>query len=98
MSPKTLATIQRIYDEVHAALWALLIAGVVYLLTVVLPQLPARQAEAERLQEQQHTAEDRYLCEKWGIPAGGQHHRQCVLDLRQLRDKIALEVTDELSF
>lgn len=98
MSPKTLAAIQRIYEEVHAALWALLIAGVVYFVVVVLPQVPARQAEAERLQEQRHSAEDKQLCEKWGISAGTQHYGECVFDLGGFRQKIALETADELSF
>jgi hypothetical protein len=98
MSPKTLAVIRRIYDEVHAGLWALLVAGVLYFLMTVLPQLPARQAQAQRLRDQQYATENRYYCEKWGIPAGTRRHLQCTLDLQQLRAKIAQEMEDEPSF
>jgi len=98
MPSKTPTVIQRIYDDVNAALWTLLITGVLYFLTMVLPQLPARQAEADRLHEQTDAAENVRYCEKWGMPAGTQRHLQCTLDLQQLRAKIAHEAEDQLSF
>lgn len=98
MAVKPPTAIQRIYDEVHAALWALLITGVLYFLTMVAPQLPARQAEIERLRENADAAENVGYCEKWGMPAGTQSNTQCVLDLRQLRAKIEQETVDELTF
>jgi len=90
--------IQRIYDEVHAVLWTLLIIGVLYFLTMVLPQLPARQAELDRLREQAIAAEYARYCEGWGMPAGTRRNMECTLDLRQLRAKIEQETVDEIIF
>ena len=91
-------TIQRIYDKVHAALWVLLIIGVLYFLTMVLPHLPARQAEIERLRQQAVAAENARYCESWGMPAGTRRNMQCTFDLRQLRANIEHETVDQLAF
>jgi hypothetical protein len=91
-------TLQRIYDEVHAALWASLIVGVLYFLTMVLPQLPARQVETERLREQAVADENARYCESWGMPAGTRRNMECTFDLRQLRAKIEQETVDEFTF
>jgi hypothetical protein len=90
--------VQRIYNEVHAALWALLIVFVLYFLATVLPQLPARRAEAERLREQAEAAENIRYCERWGMPAGTRRNSQCTFDLRLLRTKIERDLTEELTF
>jgi hypothetical protein len=98
MSPKALAVIQRIYDEVHAALWALLGAGLLLFLVVILPTLPAHRANAERLRALQIAAENRNYCEKWGMLAGTRRYAQCMLDLGELRISIARQLADDLSF
>ena len=90
--------IERIYDEVHAVLWTLLIIGVLYFVTMVLPQLPARQAEIDQQHERAVAAENVRYCERWGMPAGTQRNMQCTFDLRQLRAKIERETADEFSF
>ena len=98
MSPKTLSIIQRIYDEVHAALWTLLITGVLYFVAMVLPQLPARQAEIDQQHERAAAAENVRYCERWGMPAGTRRNMQCTSDLRELRAKIEQETVDEMNF
>ena len=87
MPRKVLEFIQRLYDEVEAALWALLVAGVLFFATVVAPKLPVirAQLEAARIQEIAH--ENDLYCEKWGMAIGTARHGQCVIDLNVLRNK-----------
>ena len=98
MAVKPPTTIQRIYDEIHAALWAVLVVGLLYFVTMVLPQLPARQAESERLHDEALAAENVRYCERWGMPAGTRRNMRCTFDLRQLRAKIEQETADQLTF
>jgi hypothetical protein len=95
MPPKTAKLIQRIYDEVHAALWALLVAGVVVFALAVAPKLPEIRAQAERMRIQEIAAENRFYCEKWGMPADTPRHIQCTLDLNELRAKVARQMAYE---
>ena len=43
-SKKTWDTISVIYDNVHYALWAMLVSFVLYFVTIVAPNIPAAQA------------------------------------------------------
>ena len=96
MTPRTLAIVHRIYDEVHVALWALLAAGVLFFLAVVAPNIPEYRAQAERQRIAEIAAENRSFCENWGMPAGTQQHMRCTLDLGALRARIARRMADEL--
>ena len=98
MSPNPLAIIQRVYDEVHAALWALLGAAVLFFLVVVLPTLPANLAEVERRHAADVAAENRHYCEKWGMAAGTQRYMQCMHDLGELRAKITRRMAEQSTF
>lgn len=95
LSPKTWTIIHRVYDNVHAALWAVLCAAVVMFLTVVAPQIPKLQAAAEAKRLLEVAAENRHYCENWGMPAGSAKHAQCVLDLQALRAKTEQRIADE---
>lgn len=95
MTSRTLTIVHRIYDEVHAALWALLVAGALFFLAVVAPRIPEYRAQAERQRIAEIAAENRSFCEKWGMPAGTQRHMQCTLDLGALRASIARRMADE---
>jgi hypothetical protein len=80
------AVLHRAYDLVHAGLWAIGAALLLWLVfhSAALSDLRSH-AEAQRALE--ITAENRAYCEKWGIPAGTHAHTLCTLDLQELRAK-----------
>lgn len=96
MTSRTLTIVHRIYDEAHAALWALLAAGALFFLAVVAPNIPEYRAQAERQRIAEIAAENRSFCEKLGMPAGTQQHTRCTLDVGALRARIARRMADEL--
>jgi hypothetical protein len=77
--------IQRIYDEIHIALWALAAAGTLYFFLFLAPRLPEINARIERARTAEIAAENKLYCERWGMPAGTRRHIQCTLDLDELR-------------
>ena len=93
-----LATVQSIYDYVHMALWATLVAYVVFFLAFIAPRMPEAAARAERLRIQEISQEDEDYCAKWQIGLGTKMHDQCILDLRELRWKIQNRFADQLDF
>lgn len=97
-SKKTWGTISVIYDNVHMALWAMLVSFVLYFLTVVLPNIPAAQAEYQRLRIRQIAAEHDLYCNKWGMGARTQAHDQCILDMQAFRAQVEKRVYDENQF
>src|SRR5262249_35514068 len=62
------ATIRRIYHIVHAALWALAVATVVYMI-VNIPQISDARRRAELQRGQEISEENRFYCTKWGLRA-----------------------------
>jgi len=95
LSPKAWTVIHRIYDNVHAALWAGLCAGLLMFLVVVLPQMPKLQAAAETRRVLDAMAENRDYCDKWGMGPGSAKQAQCILDLQRLRTKIERRIAEE---
>lgn len=80
--------VHHVYDTVHTALWATLLAGVIFFCLFVLPKLPQLQAQAELKRAVEIAAENRVYCEKWGFAAGTHEHTMCTVDLQHLRKKI----------
>jgi hypothetical protein len=89
--------IQRIYDEVHIALWALAAAGTLYFLLFLVPRLPEINAQMERARIAEIAAENKLYCERWGMPAGTRRHIQCTLDLDELRAGIERRFAENLA-
>ncbi len=90
--------VSRIYDSVHMALWAALLAFVLYFGAFVVPKLPEARAQAERLRVQETGAENNFYCDKWGMGAGTQAHYQCLLDLQAFRAKVENRFIEENEF
>jgi hypothetical protein len=89
--------IRQIYDTVHAALWALAIAGTVFLLLHIPHMREARAiAEAKRMQE--ISQENKLYCEKWGMRSGTHEHLICTMDLDAIRAKVEQRIADESAF
>ena len=94
----TLALAQSIYDTVHLALWAMLVALVVFFLAFVVPRLPEAAARAERLRIEEITQENEAYCAKWQMGLGTKMHDQCTFDLQELRAKVEKRFADQLAF
>jgi hypothetical protein len=97
-SNSTLALAQSIYDTVHLALWALLVAFVVFFLAFIAPRLPEAAARAERIRIQEITQENEGYCAKWQMGLGTKMHDQCISDLQELRAKVQNRFADQLDF
>jgi hypothetical protein len=97
-SNSTLAIVQSIYKNVNLALWATLVAFVVFFLAFVAPRLPEAAARAEALRIQEIAQENDGYCAKWQMGLGTKMHDQCLLDLQELRGKIRDRIAAQLDF
>ena len=94
---KLSSTIVKIYDTVHAALWAVGVALVIFFCVFTLPGMMQFSADLEAKRIQAIAAENKRYCEKWHFPAGTHEHSLCVLDLNELRAKIQQrQIEDDL--
>ena len=82
------AIAQRAYDTVEIALWAGLLAFVIFFVVFVAPSVPKNQAIQETARLHALGDEQEHYCEKWGKRAGTREHALCVLDLQQYRATI----------
>ncbi len=94
-SKKTWVRIGLVYDHVHLALWASLIAFLVYFGVVVVPHIPAAQARFQRHRIEEIRAEHEFYCNKWGMLAPSRAHAQCLLDLQAFRAQVEKRIYDE---
>lgn len=94
----SLALARSVYDTVHLALWAILVAFVVFFLAFIAPRLPEAAAKAERLRVQEIAQENEGYCAKWQMGVGTKMHDQCISDLQELRWKIQDRFADQLDF
>jgi hypothetical protein len=97
LSRNTWTIIHRVYDTVHAALWALGIAGAVFLLLHI-PQMRDARAIAEAQRAQEISQENKFYCEKWGMRAGSHEHLICTMDLDHIRQQVEQRIADESAF
>ncbi|HLH90275.1 MAG TPA: hypothetical protein VKX28_17635 [Xanthobacteraceae bacterium] len=93
-SSTAMTAVRMVYDSVEYALWAVLVAFVIYFVIFVAPTMPAavRQAESARALDQ--AAANTSYCEKWGMKRGTHEHTLCTMDLQDLRRKIDQENSD----
>jgi uncharacterized membrane protein len=96
-SPNTAIIIRRVYDTIHMGLWALLVAGTVFLLLQI-PRMQEARAIAEAQRLQQIAEENRSYCEKWGMRAGSHEHVICTMDLSHIRKEVEQRIADESNF
>jgi hypothetical protein len=85
----------RLYDNVEAALWATLLAFVLYFTVFIIPKLPEIRARNERVRVQEIFAENELYCEKLGMKLGTEKHNQCLLDLGEFRMHVEKRLRDE---
>lgn len=90
-----MSVIQKIYDEIHAALWAILLAFVLWFSVVVVPMLPELRARAEMLRDHEIATEQDMYCGKLGMGPKTTMYRQCISGLEEYRSKIQQRSADE---
>jgi cell division protein FtsN len=89
--------IHQVYDTVHMALWALLVAGTVFLLLHI-PQMRDAVATAKAQRVQEIAQENKLYCEKWGMRARTHEHIICTMDLNEIREKVAKRIAEDSAF
>jgi hypothetical protein len=94
-SLKNREIVGRIYDNVEIALWAMLLAFVIYFIAFVIPKVPEIQARAERIRAEEIAAENSSVCEKLGIKRRIDKYNQCLLDVGAFRLKVEKRINDE---
>jgi hypothetical protein len=97
LSRNAWSVIRQICDSVHLALWALLVAGTVFLLLHI-PQMRDARTIAEAQQALEISQENNLYCEKWGMRAGTHEHTICTMDLDAIRAKIEQRIADDSNF
>jgi hypothetical protein len=97
LSPNAWTVIHRVHDTVHMALWAVLVAGTVFLLLHI-PQMRDARARAEAQRKLEISQENKLYCEKWGMRAGTHEHVICTMDLDVIRAKVEQRLADDSNF
>jgi hypothetical protein len=97
LSPASWTLGRKVYDIVHAALWALL-AVLVVMVVINFPQILDAQAVAERQILQEISDENRFYCEKWGMKAGTHEHTLCTLDLQEIRAHVEARIASDIAW
>jgi len=90
--------VQRAYGAVDTALWALLVAFVIFFAVVVAPKIPDNRAKQELMRARQIVAEHDSYCRKWGMQPGTHEHTTCTMDLQEFRARVEQRLVDETSF
>ena len=90
-----MSLIQKIYDDVHAALWAILVAFVLWFWVVVVPTLQQIHARAEMLHDHEIAAEQDAVCGKLGMGSQTTMYRNCISNLEAYRATMQRRITYE---
>src|SRR5262245_27466199 len=93
-SSKTREIVSRVYDHVEIALWAILLAFVIYFIVFTMPNVSETQAQRERIRVQENAAEDAAICEKLDIKRGTTKYDQCLLEIGQFRFNVEKRFVD----
>ena len=91
-------TVGRVYDDVESALWAILLAFVIYFIAAIAPRLPEIRAENLKIRSDEISVENASYCEKLGMKDDAQKYRQCLLTLGDFRLKVEQRVDQENEF
>jgi len=91
----TVSLIQKIYEEVHIALWAILVAFVSWFLLFAVPKLPEARARAEAFRANEIVGEQDLFCEKLGMEAKTPGYQKCISSLQEYRARVEQRLADE---
>ncbi len=88
----------RVYDNVEAALWTLLIVFLIYFFVFVMPKLLELWARNEAIRVLEISSEDGSYCARLGLDRSAESYPQCLLVLGEFRAKVEKRITAEESF
>jgi hypothetical protein len=88
----------QVYDNVHLALWAMLIAGLAVFAVFDAPNLLTDLARYNGLRVNEIQNEDVFYCRKWGMGPGHKRFEGCMSDLRQFRRSAEKRFNQENDF
>jgi hypothetical protein len=94
-SNKILELFSHVYDNVHAALWAILLAFVIYLGLFVIPMLPSIREQYQRVRAQEIADENALYCNKLNMKVRTQAYKECLLVLGDFRLKVEQRIFSE---
>ena len=86
-----------IHNELNVALWAVGVAGTVYVLLLI-PEMRDARARADAQLAQQISDENKSYCIKWGMPAGTHEHVICTMDLVRIRQETEERIAYAMNF
>ena len=89
--------IDRAYVEVETALWAGLVAFLIFFGAAAW-RIPEESAKVQAAEILAIASENHRYCEKWGKPEGTPDHEACVRDLQELRGSIERRFAESLAF
>lgn len=92
---RMMTSMRTVYDNVHMALWAGLVAFLLFFAVYTVPRMPEARAQAETLRIHEIAAEQNLFCQKLGMPIGAPTNPQCVLDLQAFRAIVEKRFADE---
>jgi len=90
--------VSHVYENVELALWATLIAFVIYFFTFAFPKMHEIQAQNARIRAEEIAAENTSLCEKLSIKRGTDAYAQCLLDVGEFRWKVETRIYNETAW
>jgi hypothetical protein len=96
-TPSLSRNAKAIIHTVHMGLWALLVAGAIFLLLQI-PRMREARATAEAQRAHEISEASRFYCEKWGMRAGSHEHVICTMDLNHIRQEVEQRIADESNF
>ena len=96
MAQQSLRTVAlRIYEQVNLALWAALVALVIFCAVVIVPQMPRTRADGQVARAAAREHEDAFYCKHWGLSDGTPTYAKCMTDLITFRRSIEQQRDDE---
>jgi hypothetical protein len=92
---RMMSSIRRHYGNIHMALWAGLVAFLLFFAVYTIPRMPEARAQAEALRIHEIAEEYKLFCRKLGMPMGAPRNPQCVLELQAFRAIVEKRFAEE---
>ncbi len=93
-----MSRIQQLYVTVESALWAGLVAFVLFFIAVVAPHIAENRFKQEAIRLHAEAAEYDAYCEKLDKRAGTREHALCVLELQEFRAEVIRQYANANGF
>lgn len=88
--------LQRTYDQVEVALWASLVACLIFFAVYVLPHVPEHREYQQALTSQELERENAYYCKRWNFVPSTREYDLCMSDLQTFRRAVVARFERDL--